>query len=182
MGNPSHGSTTRVSKIIAITATPGGEDPAEIEQRIANCGEFRIDDRRQLRPIAPEHDIREMVIAVQDAGPELSRSIGIEVARYLFNAWETVRPRPTFEFGIAGKLTSPAFHLPFEIIIRFAKIVQTYLEIIHAAQRRDAVHQRETHRAPQGGITAMRLGQGDCCVEPVNRFTQRRAPFHPGKP
>ncbi len=72
-----------------------------------------------------------------------------------------MRIRPTFEFGIARELTSPAFHLPFEIAIRFANIVQTCLEIIHTAQRRDTVYQREARRETQGGITAVGLRQGD---------------------
>ena len=50
----------------------------EIEQRIADRGQFPIDDGRQTRFVVAEHDVAKMKIAMNDAGLPIGWSVGVE--------------------------------------------------------------------------------------------------------
>ena len=73
---------------------PGGEKPAEIEQRVADGGELPVDDGGEFRPVMAEHDIGEMIIAMDDAGLERGRAIVLQPFRDLRDAGNAFRTWP----------------------------------------------------------------------------------------
>jgi hypothetical protein len=112
VGKPCHGCTA-IEPGVGLGRRPGGEQAAEIEQRIADRAQLPVHDRREARRVVAEHHVREMVVAVQDARREAARPLRLEPLRHPLDAGD-LGSRPALELAVALELRAPARRLPLE--------------------------------------------------------------------
>ena len=93
-----------VASTIAIW--PGRQNPAEIEQRIADRRQFPIDKRGKLRPVMPVHDVGEVIVAVHDPGTERARTMAFQPGGDPIDHRQSSR-RPAREVRVGRELRAP---------------------------------------------------------------------------
>src|SRR5690606_26821268 len=78
----------------AIPFRPGGKQPAEIKQRIADGSQFPVNNGGKLGPVITEHHIGEMIVAMDDTGDKVIGPMTLKPFRHLGDAGNTFWPRP----------------------------------------------------------------------------------------
>src|SRR3546814_918253 len=155
----------------AVFIGPTHEQPAEIDERIAEGGHFPVDDRRQCAVIGID-DVADVIVAVNDAGLQLGWAMGYKPRADLFDVAEAVMAGPLRKARIACQLGCPAIDLALEKAIDPAEVTQAGGFGFDGGERREAVDKLQAHPMPDGGRGPRRLRQGNRRVEAIHRRHQ----------
>ena len=161
-----------VGRVRIIALRPGGQQPAEVEQGIADGGQLPVDDGGQLGAVIAEQHVGQMEVAVDDPGLEGRRAVGLQPGGHGVDAGDFSRAGPAGELGIGGQLRLPALHLAFEIVVRPAQSFETDGAVVQRAQLRDALDHGQAHAMANSLRSGMQGRQAGGRVEAVDRLHQ----------
>ena len=151
---------------------PGGHQPTQVEQWITDGRQFPVNDGRKLRAVIAEQHVRQVKVAVENAGLEARRPMGLQPGRDDVDTRDGRRPWPFGELGVAVQLAAPARDLAFEVALGLAEVGQADRDVVNRAQGRDALDHGQTHAVAHGRIAGMIGRQFGRRVEAVDRFHQ----------
>jgi hypothetical protein len=152
----------------AVVLGPGGEQPAEIDEGVADGGEFPVDHGGEFAGVVAEHDVGEMVVAVDDAGCEGGGAVGLEPIGDAIDAGDFAGAGPALVFAIAFEQGAPSRHLALEVALDLAEIGEADGEVIDAAEGERGVDHGQAHAAADGRVAGVKFRQADGRVEAVD--------------
>ena len=129
-----------------------------------------VHDGDELRPIAPEHHVREVIVSVQDSRLRSRWPVFSEPTVDLLDPGQPGLARPAFIGGVFPELGAPARRLPLEETVGLAEIAKSGGEMIHTPQRSKPVGEGDAHVMADLGRVRMKCGQADIGVEAVHRL------------
>src|SRR5258708_8235482 len=155
-----------------VRLRPGRHDPTHVKKRIPNRSQLPINDGGELRAIVAEHDVGQMIVAMQQARREARWRIADQPICYSRNAWDRSRTGPVLIVMVAVEERAPSWNLPLQKAIDLAEILQTGCLVVDAPERQSAVDQRKSHAPSDCGVSSMERRQRNRGIEPVHRLHQ----------
>src|ERR1700716_1966264 len=139
----------------AVRLWPGRHDPSHVEQRIPNASQFRVNDRGKLGTIIAEHDVGQMIVAMQQTRRKARWRIFDQPICYSRNAWDRSRTGPVLIVTVAVEERAPAWNLSLQKSVNLAEILQTGCLVLDTPERQSAIDQRKSHAPTDCGISSM---------------------------